>query len=107
MNSVRLLWRQTRQLNGNTSTDKMCPILRLLMITGVFGFGATTAVVAQQDYSIDDVLLLNRQFLDYLVAFNESILSSSELSTNQQCMTAVRQLAEAYLNQDRYGLECE
>ncbi|XP_065094529.1 nose resistant to fluoxetine protein 6-like [Ochlerotatus camptorhynchus] len=54
------------------------------------------------EFSIEEVLLLNRHFLDYLAAIDDQL--AQELP-DPQCTIAMRQLSEAYLNRERHGLE--
>lgn len=56
------------------------------------------------DISIEEILLLNRHFVDYLVAVDDQTI---EGSSDRQCAIALRQLAAAYLERQQVGLECE
>ncbi|XP_058814383.1 nose resistant to fluoxetine protein 6-like [Topomyia yanbarensis] len=54
------------------------------------------------EFSIEEFLLLNRQFLDFLVEYDGSLVLHSE---DQRCVTTMQQLSSAYFNRERHGLE--
>ncbi|XP_055551537.1 nose resistant to fluoxetine protein 6-like [Wyeomyia smithii] len=54
------------------------------------------------EFTIDDMLLLQRQFLDFLIGYDAtSVVQPSDL----QCLGTMQQLSVAYLNRERHGLE--
>lgn len=53
------------------------------------------------EFSIEEVLMLNRRFVDYLAGIGDQESSVS------QCLNTIRQLAQGYLDRQRLGLECE
>ncbi|XP_062544983.1 nose resistant to fluoxetine protein 6-like [Armigeres subalbatus] len=62
--------------------------------------GNTTSRNAE--FSVEEVLLLNRRFVDYLAVIDDA---TAEESAEPQCVNAMRQLAAAYLDRDRLGLQ--
>ena len=56
------------------------------------------------DFGIEELLLLNRHFLDFLIAYDGSLIVQSE---DVNCLGAMQQLSTAYLARDRHGLECK
>lgn len=56
------------------------------------------------DFSIDEVALLNRQFLDYLVAYDESQVQPDQ---DRRCIASLKQLSAAYERREWHGLECK
>lgn len=81
----------------------MGSVLFLLLALGVTG-----SVGTQQnrtvEFSIEELLLLNRQFLDFLIVYD---VSSIVQPSDHRCLTTMQQLSTAYLNRERHGLECE
>lgn len=56
-------------------------------------------------FSIDEVLLLNRHFIDYLLAIDGP--QTADETPDSMCSLAMRQLAEAYLDHQPHALECK
>ncbi|KXJ73198.1 hypothetical protein RP20_CCG016320 [Aedes albopictus] len=54
------------------------------------------------DISVEEILLLNRHFVDYLAAINDQTLQDA---SDRQCAITLQQLAVAYLDRERIGLE--
>ncbi|KXJ73197.1 hypothetical protein RP20_CCG016319 [Aedes albopictus] len=54
------------------------------------------------EFSVDEVLLLNRYFVDFLAAIDDQAAVDS---ADPQCALAMRQLATGYLARERLGLE--
>ncbi|EAT39214.1 AAEL008948-PA [Aedes aegypti] len=55
-----------------------------------------------EHHSIDEVLLLNRHFVDFLAGIDDQ---AAEDSAEPQCAMIMRQLALAYMDRERLGLE--
>ncbi|KAL1399318.1 hypothetical protein pipiens_008305 [Culex pipiens pipiens] len=53
-------------------------------------------------FSIDEVAVLNRKFLDYLVQLDAALAESDE---DRRCVDAMQLLSRAYINRERNGLE--
>ncbi|XP_001849838.2 nose resistant to fluoxetine protein 6 [Culex quinquefasciatus] len=53
-------------------------------------------------FSIDEVAVLNRKFLDYLVQLDAAQAESDE---DRRCVDAMQLLSRAYINRERNGLE--
>lgn len=55
-------------------------------------------------FSIDEVAVLNRKFLDYLVQLDAAQV---EIVEDRRCVDAMQLLSRAYINRERNGLECK
>ena len=56
------------------------------------------------EISVEEILLLNRHFVDYLAAIEGQTVQGP---SDRQCAITLQQLAVGYLDRDRIGLECE
>ncbi|XP_058467393.1 nose resistant to fluoxetine protein 6-like [Malaya genurostris] len=54
------------------------------------------------EFGIEEMLLLNRQFLDFLIGYDSTLVLQSE---DQLCLSTMQQLSVAYLNREHHGLE--
>ncbi|XP_065079915.1 nose resistant to fluoxetine protein 6-like [Ochlerotatus camptorhynchus] len=82
--------------------------LQLLLLLATFGSPAgsvgqnkTQERSNQLQIGVEELLLFNRHFLDYLVVYSES----DEEPSNRDCVDTLQQLANAYLNRECHGLE--
>ncbi|XP_053699369.1 nose resistant to fluoxetine protein 6-like [Sabethes cyaneus] len=77
-----------------------------LGVTSVFARTANQTRTVNQtrtgEFSIDELLLLNRQFLDFLIAYDDSAVVQP---ADRQCLGRMQQLSTAYLNRERHGLQ--
>lgn len=56
------------------------------------------------EFSIDEVSVLNHQFLDFFLSYD---VTQVEPSSEQRCVSTLKELSEAYVNRNRHGLECK
>ncbi|XP_058811134.1 nose resistant to fluoxetine protein 6-like [Topomyia yanbarensis] len=54
------------------------------------------------EFTIEDILLLNRQFLDFLFEYDRSQVLQPE---DHRCVSTMQQLSSAYFNREQHGLE--
>lgn len=64
----------------------------------------TISQLSNVTFGIDEVSVLNREFVDYLLVFERSQDDNPE---DQRCGISLKRLAEAYTKREQHGLECE
>lgn len=80
-------------------------LLNIVLLAGIAQARLNVSSTQQSvDFSIDEVALLNRHFLDYLVAYDDSQVVPDQ---DRRCIASLKQLSAAYERRERHGLECE
>ncbi|EDS30955.1 conserved hypothetical protein [Culex quinquefasciatus] len=78
-------------------------LLNIVLLAGIAQARLNVSSTQQSvDFSIDEVALLNRHFLDYLVAYDDSQVVPDQ---DRRCIASLKQLSAAYDRRERHGLE--